>query len=642
MSESKINVLLVDDQPGKLLSYEVMLEPLGENLIKASCAKEALEHLLKHDIAVVLVDVCMPDLDGFELAAMIREHPRFQKTAIIFISAIHLSEMDYLRGYSAGAVDYVPVPVVPDVLRAKVRVFAELYRKTRELEQLNRELEQRIHERTAALEASTERLLQSERGRSLALAAGNMGSWEYDVADERWSWDEGHCRIFGLDASSLDSQVFVPNRDLIRSFFNQRDWEDLMGAMGSLSAEHSTLHRELRIVRADGETRWCIVSAAGSFDHGKLVRVDGVTTDVSERKNAESRQTLLAREVDHRARNALAIVQAIVRLGRADNTRDYIAGVEGRIRALAQTHELLSQSRWQGADMLRLVNEEISPYRTRGAARISVSGPSVILPPEKAQTIALSLHELATNAAKYGALSNAVGEVDIRWTNASGRISLEWTESHGPAVVPPTHKGFGMKIVTASVQQSGGAVSFDWKPEGLACTMALTYGAGEAEEAPQRPVVQNLKLVPRPASAPRVMLGEDEPLVGMLVHDLLEEMGYAVTGPVARLDEALQTARSGAFDAAVLDVNLGGTFAYPLAELLQNRAIPFVFLTGYAGDSIDERFSAVPILRKPVAREALETALQIVLAEKSERNREASAADAGALGRKRQAVSTDS
>ena len=143
-ADSKVNVLLVDDQPGKLLSYEVMLARLGENLIKASSAKEALEHLLKHDIAVVLVDVCMPELDGFELAAMIREHPRFQKTAIIFISAIHLSEMDYMRGYSAGAVDYVPVPVVADVLRAKVRVFAELYRKTRELEQLNRDLEQRI------------------------------------------------------------------------------------------------------------------------------------------------------------------------------------------------------------------------------------------------------------------------------------------------------------------------------------------------------------------------------------------------------------------------------------------------------------------------------------------------------------------
>src|SRR6186713_1513128 len=140
----KVNILLVDDQPSKLLSYEVILHDLGENLLKASSGREALEHLLKSEIAVVLVDVCMPDLDGFQLAAMIREHPRFQKTAMIFNSAVHLSDMDRLRGYEMGAVDYVPVPVVPEVLRAKVKVFCELYRKTRQLEEMNTELEHRV------------------------------------------------------------------------------------------------------------------------------------------------------------------------------------------------------------------------------------------------------------------------------------------------------------------------------------------------------------------------------------------------------------------------------------------------------------------------------------------------------------------
>src|SRR5207244_7616555 len=127
----KVNVLLVDDQPAKLLAYEAILGELGENLVKASSAREALQWLLKIDVAVLLVDVCMPDLDGFELAAMVREHPRFQQTAIIFVSAIQVTDLDLLRGYAAGAVDYVPVPVIPDLLRAKVRVFAELYRKTR-------------------------------------------------------------------------------------------------------------------------------------------------------------------------------------------------------------------------------------------------------------------------------------------------------------------------------------------------------------------------------------------------------------------------------------------------------------------------------------------------------------------------------
>ena len=152
MEHEKVNILLVDDQPAKLLAYEVILKELGENLAVATSGREALEYLLKNEVAVILVDVCMPELDGFELAAMIREHPRFQKTAMIFISAIQVSDIDRLRGYEMGAVDYVPVPVVPEVLRAKIKVFAELYRKTRQLERLNTELEDRVRARTAELE----------------------------------------------------------------------------------------------------------------------------------------------------------------------------------------------------------------------------------------------------------------------------------------------------------------------------------------------------------------------------------------------------------------------------------------------------------------------------------------------------------
>src|SRR3984893_1710199 len=136
----KVNILMVDDQPAKLLSYEVILNELGENLIKANSGREALEHLLKEDIAVVLMDVSMPEIDGFELADMIRQHPRFQKTAIIFISGVHLTDLDQIRGYQRGAVDYISVPVIPELLRAKVSVFAELHRKTNQLEILNREL----------------------------------------------------------------------------------------------------------------------------------------------------------------------------------------------------------------------------------------------------------------------------------------------------------------------------------------------------------------------------------------------------------------------------------------------------------------------------------------------------------------------
>jgi signal transduction histidine kinase len=136
----KVNILMVDDQPGKLLSYEVILSELDENLIKAASGPEALEQLLKNEIAVVLLDVHMPGQDGFELATMIRQHPRFEKTAIIFISAVRVTDMDRLTGFEQGAVEYISVPIVPRLLRARVRVFVELYRKTCELERLNGEL----------------------------------------------------------------------------------------------------------------------------------------------------------------------------------------------------------------------------------------------------------------------------------------------------------------------------------------------------------------------------------------------------------------------------------------------------------------------------------------------------------------------
>ena len=156
----RANILMVDDQAGKLLSYEAILSELGENLIKARSAREAMEQLLRNDIAVVLMDVSMPEINGFELADMMHRHPRFQKTAIIFISAVHLSDPDRIKGYQSGAVDYISVPIVPELLRAKVSVFTELHRKTRQLEQLNRELEQRVAERTEQLRQSEEQLQQ--------------------------------------------------------------------------------------------------------------------------------------------------------------------------------------------------------------------------------------------------------------------------------------------------------------------------------------------------------------------------------------------------------------------------------------------------------------------------------------------------
>jgi PAS domain S-box-containing protein len=192
-ADTKVNILMVDDQPGKLLSYEVILAELGENLIKATSASEALGVLLRNDIAVVLMDVSMPDVDGFALADEIRQHPRFKKTAIIFISGVHLTDSDKIQGYRSGAVDYISVPVVPEVLRAKISIFAELHRKTRMLERLNSDLERRVKERTVELSQREEQFRNRAELLDLANDAIIMRDWEGAIR----FWNAGAENLYG-------------------------------------------------------------------------------------------------------------------------------------------------------------------------------------------------------------------------------------------------------------------------------------------------------------------------------------------------------------------------------------------------------------------------------------------------------------
>src|SRR6516225_8302442 len=481
MDNEKVNILLVDDQPAKLLAYEVILKELGENLIVAESGREALEFLLKNEVAVILVDVCMPELDGFELAAMIREHPRFQKTAMIFISAIQVSDLDRLRGYAMGAVDYVPVPVIPEVLRAKIRVFAELYRKTRQLEQFNAELEDRVRARTRELEESNARLLQSEKRRSLALAAGKMGSWDWDWINGDWMWDEGQFRIFGVDP-----KTFVVNPANVQPLLHPDDFDELQEAINNFNNGVRSYETEFRIVRPDGEIRWCVGTAAATLDRdGRVIRVSGVTVDITERKQAEERQNLLAREVDHRAKNALALAQSIVRLTRSDNVKSYVRSVEGRINALARVHTVLSLSSWQGAEIGKLIAEELAPYCS--GDQIELKGRQLQLQPATAQTLALVLHELITNSVKYGALSALSGRLRVKWDVEADALQLLWEERGGPPVNKPQSRGFGTRSVIASIEsQLGGRADFDWHPAGLVCRISVPIAQDAQGHSPSR------------------------------------------------------------------------------------------------------------------------------------------------------------
>ena len=529
-ANAPVNILLVDDQPAKLLSYEAILSGLGENLIKATSAREALERLLTCEIAVILVDVCMPELDGFEFAQMVREHPRFQQTAIIFVSAVLLTEVDALRGYEMGAVDYVPVPVVPEVLRAKIKVFSELYRKTKELETLNRRLEQRVAERTSELEAANARLIQSEQLRSLALAAGQMGSWDWDLAADHSTWDDGQCRIFGVDPGS-----FIANRESLLPLILDEDLSLLEQALREAASDARILQAKFRVRRPSGEIRSCVGIAAAERDAaGAITRLSGVTVDMTDLEKAQEHQLLLAREVDHRAKNALAVVQAIVRLTRAESLAAYVLAIEGRIGALSRAHALLASSRWEGAKLESIVEQELAPYRGKASEKITTAGPNIVLPPATGQTIGLALHELATNAAKYGALSALSGKIDLTWRLESGRLVLEWVEVGGPPPSAPTRLGYGIKTVTAAFErQLQGDVTFRWLPQGLHCRLSLPFGAKSdamaLSAAAAKPMtIDKSREAPLALKGNRLLLVEDEALVASMMTEALNEIGFEV------------------------------------------------------------------------------------------------------------------
>jgi two-component system, NtrC family, sensor kinase len=222
-ASDRVNILMVDDQPGKLLSYEAILGDLGENLLKATSGREALELLLKREVAVVLMDVSMPELSGFDLADMIRQHPRFQRTAIIFISAVHLSDVDLLKGYARGAVDYISVPVIPELLRAKVSVFVELYRKTRQLEELNRELEARVAERTKQLQQSAD-LIELATDAIMVRDTKGIATYWNAGAEALYGWKRDE--MLGQDLHRvLQTRFPVSTEEIDAALFEFGRWE---------------------------------------------------------------------------------------------------------------------------------------------------------------------------------------------------------------------------------------------------------------------------------------------------------------------------------------------------------------------------------------------------------------------------------
>ncbi|SDY81057.1 HWE histidine kinase domain-containing protein [Citreimonas salinaria] len=345
-------------------------------------------------------------------------------------------------------------------------------------------------------------------------------------------------------------------------------------------------------------------------DDGSIAGIFVEGFDVTERKLAEEKQKLLAREVDHRAKNVLAVVQSMVRLTKADSQPDFVKAVEGRINALSRAHSLLASSQWSGADLSALVTAEVASYGGKDAQVKVLGGPAATLAPDAVQPTAMVLHELLTNAAKYGALSTDGGTVEVQWVrNEDGGVRLHWREVGGPALTgSPPHKGFGSQMVQAASQQLDGGATWDWAPDGLRCSFDVTPENLSSAPAPAAQPAGDTPPTPGDVAGMQVLVVEDEALVAMETCHILNELRCYVIGPAYSLGEALKLAADTAeLDIAVLDVNLKGHEVWPVVDLLQSRNVPLLLATGY-GDGVERQ--GLTVLAKPLTVGLLERELR--------------------------------
>lgn len=355
-TDRRTDILVVDDLPEKHLVYRASLEELDQNIVSAMSGEEALLKLLDRDFAVVLLDVNMPGMSGHETAKLIRQRRRSRYTPIIFVTA-YADEAQTAEGYSLGAVDYILSPIVPEILRAKVKVFVELEQMRAALTESYALLEGRVADRTAEL---------AETAKHLA-------------------------------------------------------------------------------------------------------------AEVTERKRAEERLTILVRELSHRVKNMLAVLQSIaartvVSTRSADESREILYG---RLQALGRAHELLVEASWSGAPLQQVVESELAGFTDR----VTVSGPELRLSASSVQTFALIVHELLTNAAKYGALSNDSGEVIVNWSlvdeQARRYLEFNWEEQGGPEVLSAGEKGFGFTLISAMSRSLTTSPSIKLNRSGLSCLIRV-------------------------------------------------------------------------------------------------------------------------------------------------------------------------
>jgi PAS domain S-box-containing protein len=389
--------------------------------------------------------------------------------------------------------------------------------------------------------------------------------------------------------------------------------------------------RMLRVVYTPDET-----------EQGKIEGWIASIVDVTEQRQTESQRDLLIAEVNHRVKNTLATVITIAHQSfkKQQPVDISVRSFDERIRALAQTHSRLAEASWSGVALQTIVEDEVAPYRMDG--NVHIAGPDVRLTPKRALSLGMALHELVTNAAKYGALSAKDGSIKVTWEiiPAANEVRLSWIERGGPKVSPPQRNGFGRLLLEKALASDlNGAVKLDFRENGLACLITFPsdqHTVAGAEKAAEEPIPLTRSTAPAsPVAVARgldrsdllagasILLVEDETLLALELDEVFSSAGSKVIGPFANLAKATQAARGEPIDVAILDTNLNGEMVYPLAEELATRGIPFLFLTGYDASNLPDRFRSISRVSKPFDRANLVQQVQTAMIRKTSRDLEA-------------------
>lgn len=443
----------------------------------------------------------------------------------------------------------------------------------------------------------------------LALDAAGLGEFEWDLGEDKVFVSNRMRALTGLKRSSAPAE----RGDASFRFVHPDDVDSLRKAVESGLRAEGRYAVQYRMIRPDdGRQRWMQGAGVLALDEQQRpLRVIGVIRDITESKDEEEHREVLLAELDHRVKNVLAAVQSLAAQSarKTTSTEGFMAAFAGRLKAMASAHELLTATRWRGASLAHIAAAELGGLAP-GQARWE--GPEITLRPRAANAASLALHELATNAVKYGALSTESGRIEVRWSRgADGGFVIEWSEAGGPPVKPPERRGFGSTLLEqVTGRELGGAVEIDYRVDGLRARIAGDAGVvldkppldallTPVEEPPVPVVGASLGQPTAEASIRglKILIVEDAVLLALELEAGLQDAGAIIAGNAAELEEGMAMLDLD-IDAAVLDANLNGASVAPLAEALRARGTPFVFATGYGERGAPEGFDA-PVVRKP-------------------------------------------